>query len=145
MTKILRSIMIVWVSLVLAACSGFGSNDSQGRVNLAPKTTALGVNGYLWQATLDTLNFMPIDQADPAAAVILTGWHSEPSDLNERVKLTVQFTAQALRSDGVKVTVLRQIRENNIWVAAPVQASTALTIEEAILTKARMLKVAQVN
>ena len=145
MTKILRPLMIVCVSLGLTACSFFGSDSDDGARDLAPKTTALGVNGYLWQASLDTLNFMPIDQADPAAAVILTGWHSEPGAPDERVKLTVQFKTQTLRSDGVKVSVIRQTRSGNGWMPATVQASTALQIEEAILTQARLLKVGRVK
>ena len=144
MTSILRSASILFLAATLSACSIFGGDDEAGS-SLEPKTTALGVNGYLWQAALDTLNFMPIDQADPAAAVILTGWHSESGNLNERVKVTVQFQSEALRSDGVKVTVVRQVREASVWGPAPVQASTSLQIEEAILTQARMLKVGSIK
>ncbi|RMB01808.1 DUF3576 domain-containing protein [Eilatimonas milleporae] len=140
MTSVCRLFLIAGLSLALGACSIFGGGDDEAR-ELEPRTTAIGVNGYLWQATLDTLSFMPITAADPAAAVIVTDWFSDPEVLNERVKLTVRFLSEALRSDGLKVTVVRQVRRDDTWVAAPVQAATALQIEEAILTRARTLRI----
>lgn len=140
MTAILRAVTIVILALSLQACGLFGG-DGDKQSAFGPKTTAIGVNGYLWQATLDTLSFMPIEQADPAAAVILTGWHSAPESPDERVKVTVRFLSEALRSDGIKVTAVRQKRADGAWVAAEVQARTPLSVEEAILTRARRLRI----
>ncbi|GHF15315.1 hypothetical protein GCM10017044_06820 [Kordiimonas sediminis] len=140
MQKAFHLVALLGLTLTLGACSMFGGDDDV-KSTLEPKTTALGVNGYLWQATLDTLSFLPIQNADPRAAVIVSDWHSTPDMPNERVKVTVSFLSQALRSDGIRVAVSRQELKEGQWIAVPVQAQTALQIEEAILTKARMLRV----
>ncbi len=131
--------MIVSMTVALGACSIFGGNKSGS--DAGPKVTAIGVNGYLWQATLDTLSFMPFDQLQPSAGVILTGWHSTPEAPNERVKLTIRFLSLDLRSDGLKVSVIRQEKQNGEWINVPVQAGTALRVEEAILTAARQMRI----
>ncbi len=142
MYKFIRSLMVVSMTVALGACSIFGSSNDKNGSDDGSRVTAIGVNGYLWQATLDTLSFMPFDQLEPAGGVILTGWHSTPEALNERVKVTVRFHSHELRSDGLKVSVVRQEKQNGEWLNAPVQAGTELRIEEAILTAARQLRLA---
>ncbi|TNE65157.1 MAG: DUF3576 domain-containing protein [Alphaproteobacteria bacterium] len=136
-----RSLLVLSVGLALGACSIFGGGKD--KADIAPKTTALGVNGYLWQAALDTLSFMPLDKVEPAGGIITTDWRSTPETPNERLKLTVRFLSQDLRSDAVKVAVVRQEKQDGNWVTLPVQAATELKVEEAILARARMLKVAE--
>jgi len=127
---------------ILTACGVFGSSESSREPS--PMTTSIGVNAYLWRATLETLSFMPIEDANPAAAVILTGWHSVPESPNERVRVAVSFLSEALRSDGIRVSVVRQTRMDDSWLTVPVQAATALQVEEAILTRARELRVTNI-
>ena len=141
MIRQVRAFLVLSLGLALGACSMFGGGDDEEARNIAPLTTALGVNGYLWQATLETLSFMPIDNADPAGAVIVTDWHSTADTPNERVKVTVRFLSERLRSDGIAVNVVRQELQSGNWITVPVQASTLLQIEEAILARARTLKI----
>jgi len=106
--------------------------------------SGLGVNGYLWRASLDTVAFMPIASADPFGGVITTDWHSAPDAPNERAKMNIFIMDRDLRADGVKVTVFRQTRGvNGAWADASVSPATASQLEEAILTRARQLKLAQ--
>ncbi len=137
----LKKFLFVVLTLTLSGCGIFGGGDS-GR-EPEPLTTAIGVNAFLWRATLETLSFMPIEDANPAAAVILTGWHSVPESPDERVRVAVRFLSEALRADGIKVSVVRQRKSGDGWVSQPVQAATALQVEEAILTRARELRVEQ--
>lgn len=117
----------------------FGDEDKK-----AHDSSGIGVNGYLWRATLDTISFMPIASADPFGGLILTDWYSPPETPNERTKLNVFIRGRDLRADGVKVSVFRQTKgEKGTWVDAPVNASTAGSLENAILTKARQIRVAQ--
>ncbi len=139
MIRFARAAATITLGMMLTACSIFGGGNDQK--SLGPITTAIGVNGYLWSATLDTLAFMPIDNAYPSSAAIITDWYSTADAPDERVKVAVYFRSEQLRSDGVKVNVIRQERSNNNWVTVPVQASTALQIEEAILSRARVLKI----
>src|SRR5579871_2995790 len=48
---------------------------------------ALGVNSFLWRATLDTLSFMPLASADPFGGVIITEWYEDPKTPGERFKV----------------------------------------------------------
>ena len=100
----------------------------------------LGVNSYLWRATLDTITFMPVNSADPFGGVIITDWHAAAAAPTERFKLNIYILGQALRADGVRVAVFRQVRDGAGWRDAPVPAKTGTQIEDAILTRARQLR-----
>lgn len=117
----------------------FGGEEEKRNYN------GLGVNGYLWRATLDTISFMPIASADPFGGVITTDWYSAPSAPTERIKLNVFILDRDLRADGVKVTVFKQTRnlKSNTWANASVTPTTASSLEETVLTRARQLRLAQ--
>jgi Domain of unknown function (DUF3576) len=101
----------------------------------------VGVNSYLWRATLDTVSFMPLASADPFGGVIITDWFSPNESPNERFKVNVFILARELRADGVRCTVFRQKREaSGQWADAPVEQQTAIDIENAILTRARQMR-----
>ena len=123
----------------LAACGG--GNDKRLRADLAAsQVTAIGVNSYLWRASLETLSFMPLTQADSAGGVIVTDWYANPSSPEERVKLSVTILDQDLRADALRVAASRQVLQGGVWVEAPVQAATVQRLEDIILTKARDLR-----
>ncbi|WP_017932339.1 DUF3576 domain-containing protein [Robiginitomaculum antarcticum] len=105
----------------------------------APK---IGVNSYLWRASLETLNFMPMSDIDPFGGVILTEWYSNPEAPQERLKVNVYILDTQLRADALKVGVFKQVQGANGWQDAPVDADTGRTIENAILTRARELYIA---
>jgi Domain of unknown function (DUF3576) len=102
----------------------------------------IGVNSFLWRASLDTVAFMPLSSADPFGGVIISDWHSPPDSANERFKVTVYILDRALRADGVKVALFRQVRRGDAWVDEPASLETAINLENAILARARQLRVA---
>jgi Domain of unknown function (DUF3576) len=104
----------------------------------------IGVNAYLWRAALETINFLPLTQADPFGGVIITDWYS-PERPDERFKLNVYILASELRADGVKVAVFRQTSGDNGWQDAAVDPQTSTSIEDSILTRARELRIAALN
>jgi hypothetical protein len=117
----------------------FGGEEKKGQ-----EGGGIGVNGFLWRATLDTVSFMPIASADPFGGVIITDWYSPPDSPNERTKLNVFIRGRDLRADGVKVSVFRQTKEaGGSWIDATVAPATAGSLENAILTKARQIRLAQ--
>ncbi|GHU04056.1 hypothetical protein FACS1894205_1630 [Alphaproteobacteria bacterium] len=106
--------------------------------------TGIGVNAYLWRASLDTVAFMPLASADPFGGVIITDWHQPSESLHDRFKLSVFILDRTLRADGVRVSVFRQTRgKDGSWVDAPVDKATATDMEDAILTRARELRTAK--
>ncbi len=107
-----------------------------------PETnTGIGVNSFLWRASLDTVAFMPVASADPFGGVILTDWYTPPAAADERFKLNIFILDRQLRADGVRVAVFRQVRRGSEWVDAEPGTRTANTLEETILTRARELRV----
>ena len=123
----------------LAACGG--GDKKLARSLDEDVTSALGVNGYLWRAALDTLSFMPMAQVDSAGGVIISDWYINPDVPEERLKITVYILDRALRADGLRVEVFRQEYSMGSWANASVKAGTALQIEDAILTRARQLRI----
>jgi hypothetical protein len=105
----------------------------------------IGVNAYLWRGTLETLDFMPIASADPFGGLIITDWYQPPESPSERLKLQVLIRDRALRADGLKVAVFRQVRAGDGWSDAPVDPETAVRLEDKILTRARELRIASVD
>ena len=109
------------------------------------KTEGVGitVNAYLWRAALDTVSFMPIASADPFGGTILTDWYSPGDTKGERVKVNVIILSRELRSDAIKVTVFRQVQAGGGWKDAVAGKDTATGLENAILSRARQMKVAE--
>ena len=112
-----------------------GDDDGQGR---------LPVNKYLWQGALDTLSFLPLASSDPFTGVIATEWGATPEMPSERLKVTAFITSQALSAASLKVAVYREVRnEDGVWVPAAVSPETARKLEDAILTRAREIRIAE--
>lgn len=101
----------------------------------------IGVNSFLWRASLDTISFMPLSSADPFGGVIITEWYTPPESPDERFKLTVYILDTRLRADGVKVALFRQEREPQGWEDSDASTVARTELEDAILTRARELRI----
>lgn len=122
--------------LLLAGCGGRDRPAPLAETSM----TTIGVNGYLWRASLETMGFMPLAQVDSAGGVIVGDWYQNPAVPNERVKVTVTILDGTLRADALQVSASRQVMENGRWVEAPVRAGTVQRLEDTILEKARTLR-----
>lgn len=142
-------------ALVLAGC---GSNsDRQGggpfsgllgsgeRARGDQAEAGIGVNSYLWRASLDTLSFMPLEQVDPYGGVIITDWYAGDQAANERFKATVYILDSRLRGDALSVQLFRQVEQNGQWRDASVDPATRIQVENAILTRARQYRISQLD
>lgn len=119
----------------------FGTDPASRRAGGADASGAgIGVNAFLWRATLDTLSFMPLASADPFGGVVITDWYQPPGAGNERFRATAYILGRTLRSDGVRVVVFRQELRQGNWVDASVSASTATELEDQVLNRARELR-----
>jgi hypothetical protein len=141
-TALVRGVAVALLSgVALSACSSIpfvgGDDRKTERVDVQ---RGIGVNGYLWRASLDTLSFMPLANADPWGGVINYDWYTNPQTPNERFKATVFILDTRLRADALNVTVTKEVKgADGQWTAAPVAAQTEADLENAILTKARQL------
>ena len=144
--RVARSVAAAGLSGVLMlGLAGCGHKDRPKADLAAAKITTIGVNSYLWRASLDALSFMPLVQTDSAGGVIVSDWYANPKNPGERVKITVTILDQDLRADALRVAASRQVTQGGVWVDAPVQAATVQRLEDIILTKARDLRRAAVN
>ena len=137
---------VVAVALGLAGCSSLRGNKSAKVTTPDGAPATIGVNGYLWRATLDTLAFMPLASADPYGGTVITDWYVNPEKPDERFKATVYILDSRLRADGLKVSVFKQTRDaGGAWVDSATAAQTETDIENAILTRARQLRLSNVR
>jgi hypothetical protein len=139
-------------SLGMAGCShimhplGGGNKGGPKQVTNPDSAAQIGVNGYLWRATLDTLSFMPLASADPYGGTIITDWYVNPEKPDERFKCTIYILDARLRADGLNVAVFKQNKDaSGQWIDAPSTSQTETDIENAILTKARQLKLSNIR
>ena len=131
----------------------FSDREDEGETNgqaAAPTESSDGVivsglavaNPYLWQASLESLDFLPLAQADSGGGVIISDWYAPPETPDERFKVTVYILDQALRADALKVAVFRQTNGKSGWVDAEVDKATATGLEDNILRRAQELRLA---
>jgi hypothetical protein len=127
-----------------------GSGCARNRnlpTQLAPShVTQIGVNAYLWKAAIDTVSFAPLLQANPNSGVIITDWYAFPEKPDERFKCTVYILDARLRADGLNVAVFTQHKNaTGEWIDAPSASETETQIENAILDKARRLRLSNLK
>lgn len=91
------------------------------------------VNRYLWNASLDVLSFLPVQSVDPFTGVIITGYGTPPGG-SRAYRATVHIKDPALDARSLNVALQSK--------GGPVDASTARAVEDAILSRARQLRIA---
>lgn len=124
---------------------GFSIFGGKNKKSAEDGSTGIGVNSFLWRASLDTVSFMPLASADPFGGVIITDWYSSEEKPDERFKLNVFILDKQLVSNGVSVKAFRQVKSRGNWKDSSVTEETARQLEDAILTRARQLRVAQLE
>ncbi|MBW8882447.1 MAG: DUF3576 domain-containing protein, partial [Asticcacaulis sp.] len=118
----------------------FGGGNKEAKQNAYNEQAGIGVNAYLWRASLDTISFMPLTSADPWGGVIISDWYANPQKPDERFKATIYILDSRLRADALNVSVYKQVQQGGQWIDADVSQQTQLDIENAILTRARELR-----
>jgi hypothetical protein len=130
-----------------AQASRLGSGDGilifgtdRSRRDAAADATGIGVNAFLWRATLDTLGFLPLTSADPFGGVVISDWFQPPGARGERFRATAYILGRELRSDAVRVTVFRQVQQGATWQDSATSPATNAEFEDRILARARELR-----
>ena len=94
----------------------------------------------LWRATLEKLDFAPLNNVDYAGGIIVTDWFSEGSN-NEQIKITIRFLTNEIRSDAIDVIIHKKICDNkNNCKVNKIENSLNSEIRFAILKKAAQIK-----
>jgi hypothetical protein len=120
-----------------------GIGGAFGRQNKQDDGSGVTVNSFLWRAALDTVSFMPLASADPFGGTIITEWYSSPETPNERTKLNVFILGKELKAESLSVKIFRQVKSGSSWKDANVAKDTNIKLEDAILTRAREMRIAK--
>ncbi|WP_434803140.1 DUF3576 domain-containing protein [Paracoccus aerodenitrificans] len=94
----------------------------------------VAVNKYLWNSSLEVLNFLPIQSIDPFTGVIVTGYGTPPGG-GRSYRATVHITDPALDARSLRLSLQGP-------GGSAVAPGTVRAVEDAILTRARQLRVA---
>ncbi|MFC7702910.1 DUF3576 domain-containing protein [Plastorhodobacter daqingensis] len=154
----MRALLLAGSVLALGACSGSGANQNATPIpltdgdelvtdpnaprregildlftNQADANTSLRVNRYIWNASLDVLNFLPIESVDPFSGVIVTGFGTPPGG-GRAYRATIYVQDPALDARSLKLALVSQ-------GGGPVATETVRAVEDAILTRARQLRI----
>lgn len=123
--------------------SFFGGEIDLFGNNSADSGNGLNVNAYLWRGSLDVISFFPLSSADPFGGLILTDWYSPPKEKDNRYKVTIYIFGRELRADGLRVNVFKEKRNNaaSAWETVETPEKMAVKLEDAILSRARELRV----
>ena len=112
--------------------------NSEENATTAPAT--MNVNIFLWRASLETIDFMPLNSADPIGGTIITDWYSTSDNQNERCKLNIFISGKKLNAENLKVRSFCQENKNQTWINKNINKENNIKIENAILNKAKKLK-----
>ncbi|MEC8564371.1 MAG: DUF3576 domain-containing protein, partial [Pseudomonadota bacterium] len=103
---------------------------------------ALPVNAILWRASLEIAGLLPIADVDTFGGTIITDWYQTAENPAERFKITVYILDRALRSDGLRAKVFRQVRgTGDAWLDAGDSGRLSRDLENTILARARELRI----
>ena len=114
--------------------------DNSNKNSSQTSTVGMPINAYLWKASIETINFMPLSSTDPFAGTIITDWYTVESNLGERCKLNVFINGKELKTANLKVSSFCQSLKNNQWVNIPSNTDDNTKLENVILNKAKKLK-----
>ncbi len=139
-----------------SAGSGFGSGGGNGQTqtqtavgprqqssfwdlfsNRRDPNDTVAVNRYLWNASLEVLNFLPIQSVDPFTGVIVTGYGTPPGG-GRSYRATIKVSDPSLDARALKVSLQGA-------GGSAVAPDTVRAVEDAILTRARQLRVQDKN
>ncbi|MBW7922273.1 MAG: DUF3576 domain-containing protein [Rubellimicrobium sp.] len=122
-TALTNPLLVLALALGLAACS---------RGNAPAPTEQVAVNRYLWTAALDVLDFLPVEAVDPFTGVIVTGYGTPPGG-GTAYRATVHVSDPALDARALNVALATR--------SGPVDRATQRALEDAILDRARQLRI----
>lgn len=125
------------------ADKGGGIFGDINRINKTQGTNfEFASSNVLWRATLKSLDFLPLINADYTGGVIIYDWYSQNNNPKEQIKISVQFLNNDLRSDSIKIIAHKKICDNvNQCSNSTLDQNFANSVKDSIITAARSLKI----
>lgn len=114
----------------------FGGENNKGGGNFV-----FASSNPMWRATLDILDFTPLSNVDYGGGIIITDWYSSESNLNESLKVSVQFLSNEIRADGIEIKIFKKkCNQSQSCNVAPLNSDLNQEIKLAILKKAAKIQ-----
>lgn len=107
--------------------------------NLATKTGNARLNEYLWQASLDIVDFAPIITSDAETGTIVTDWYSDKTDPKRSLKLKVSIVGDIISPESIKTELKQRVKKDGVWVEDIAPSKIQMEVENNILRRARQL------
>ena len=104
--------------------------------NRQDPSTQISVNRYLWTASLEVLDFLPVDTVDPFSGVITTGFGTPPGG-GRPYRATIAVTDAGLDARSLNVALITR--------NGPASDETVRAVENAILTRARQIRIRELG
>ena len=105
-------------------------------------TFDFATSNVLWRATLQSLDFLPLLNADYSGGVIIYDWYSQTNNPKEQIKISIRFVNNELRSDSIIVSAHKKICDNlDKCSNSALDQNFSNSIKESIITSARALKI----
>lgn len=133
--RLTKATAMVLLCLGLASCGGLGgsSQDATREASRVSGSETVAVNRYIWAGALETLGFMPVESVDPFTGVIVFGYGTPPGG-GTAYRATVLVDDPALDARSLNVALATR--------GGPVSLETQRAVEDAILARARQLRIA---
>ena len=120
---------------------GIFGNIAKGGIG-GQATPSFTNSNVLWKATLKSLEFLPLVNADYSGGVIIYDWYSQNNNPNEQIKVTVRFLDAELKANSIKITAHKKTCNNSgVCSNYSLDEKFANSIQESILTSARIMKI----
>ena len=114
--------------------NAFGGGGKAGNFEFASSNP-------LWQASLDTIDFMPLSSANYSGGILITDWYSDNQNSNESIKITIRFLTNEIRSDALDIKVFYKKCDNiNNCEVTEQEGNLKVELNKEILKKAAIYK-----
>lgn len=124
--------------------TGTGLTFGKGSSESSSASSQMDINTYLWKASIDQVNFMPLNSTDSLSGTIVTDWYSINDNSKERYKVNIYIIGKELTSHSLKVSVYKRIiGSNGNWNNQYQDSNLAEKIKTKIIERARELKVSE--
>ena len=125
-----------------AADKGGGIFGDINRINKNAGNFEFASSNVLWRATLKSLDFLPLLNADYSGGVIIYDWYSQSNNPKEQIKISIRFVNNELRSDSIIVTAHKKVCDNlDKCSNSAIDQKFSNSVKESIISSARALKI----
>ena len=125
-----------------AAKKGGGIFGDINNRKTSSTTYDFATSNVLWRATLKSLDFLPLVNADYSGGIIIYDWYSDKENSKEQIKITVKFLSNELRSDSIQITTHKKIcGDDGKCITKRVDDKFSSDIKDSIITSARSQRI----